>query len=210
MNPLRVVVGSFNPGKVREICELLAKVDVEVLPLSRFPGVRAPDETGETFEENAALKAVGLARQVREWVLADDSGLEVDALDGRPGVHSARYGGHGLTDAQKVARLLREIKDVPPAARTARFQCVVVMADAGGPRLKACGRVEGRIASAPAGQAGFGYDPVFIPEGYDRTFGELGPKVKQRISHRARALARWREHLTEWLEQGHSQERRGP
>jgi len=191
----RIVVGTFNAGKVREIADLLAGLDMEVVSLQAFPGVQPVPETGATFEENARAKAEGLARQLGEAVLADDSGLEVDALGGRPGVLSARYGGEGLSDAERVERLLAELGGVPEAARTARFRCVVALADASGILAVAHGAVEGRIAERPSGCNGFGYDPVFIPEGRDRTFAEMEPSVKQSISHRSRALAALREQL---------------
>jgi len=196
---LRIVVGSQNQGKVREIKELLEGLEIEVQSLAECPEVELVEETGSSFAENAELKATGFARQLGVWVLADDSGLEVDALDGRPGVFSARYGGEGLTDAQRAVRLLEELRDVPDEDRTARFRCVAALAD---PNRLLCvteGSVEGRIAHAPAGSSGFGYDPVFIPKGYDQTFAELGLEIKQRLSHRARALEELRDYLTEIL-----------
>lgn len=196
----RLVVGTFNRAKAREMAELLQGLAIEVLPLSAFAAARPVDETGETFEANALMKAEGLARQIGEWVVADDSGLEVDALAGRPGVFSARYGGEGLTDADRCRLLLDEMKDTPPDRRAARFRCVVTLSRGGQERIVTSGAVEGRIAFAPAGGGGFGYDPVFVPNGYDRSFGELGTEVKHRISHRAEALRRFREELERRLE----------
>ena len=194
---MRIVVGSSNRAKGQEIRELLQDAGLDVLSLTAFPRVEPVPETGTTFAQNARLKALGLARQIGEWVLADDSGLEVDALDGRPGVHSARYGGEGLTDADRAARLLDEMRHVPEGQRTARFQCAVVLADRDKVLLSAQGTVEGRIAAAPAGSSGFGYDPVFVPVGHDRTFAQLGAEVKQSMSHRARALAELKDLLTD-------------
>lgn len=196
----RIVVGSSNRQKSAEMLDLLSGLPIEVVPLSAFDGLRPVAETGVTFEANAALKASGFSAQIGEPVVADDSGLEADALGGRPGVFSARYGGEGLTDADRTARLLEELRDVPDAARTARFRCAVAMAVGDDVCIEASGKVEGRIARDSAGTSGFGYDPVFVPEGYGRTFAELGPDVKRKISHRARALAAFRERLKEWME----------
>jgi len=200
VNLSRLVVGTFNRAKAREMTELLQGLAIEVLPLSAFDGARPVEETGQTFEANALMKAEGLARQIGEWVVADDSGLEVDALGGRPGVFSARYGGEGLTDADRCRLLLDELKDTPSDRRAAQFRCVVALSRGGQERIVTSGAVEGRIALAPAGGGGFGYDPVFVPTGYDRSFGELGTEVKHRISHRAEALTRFREELARRLE----------
>ena len=197
---LRIVVGSFNEAKVREIMELLRGLPASVVALSSFSDVTPVPETGTTFAENAEQKARGLARQLHELVLADDSGLEVDALEGRPGVFSARYGGEGLSDEQRVSLLLKEMRDVPDAERTARFRCVAVLADEQTTHLTTKGVVEGRIATSAAGSSGFGYDPVFIPGGHDRTFAQLGTGVKHRMSHRARALGEFRSALDKWLQ----------
>jgi len=194
-----IVVGSFNPKKSAEMAELLAGVGAPVRSLSEFPDVEAVPEDGTTFAENARLKALGLARQIEAadilGVVADDSGIEVDAMNGRPGVFSARYGGENATDPERVQRMLEELGDLPPEKRTARFRCHVTCADAQRVLIETEGAVEGRIAFEPAGDFGFGYDPVFIPHGYDRTFSELGPEVKHRISHRAIALRKFREEL---------------
>ena len=191
----RLVVGTFNPGKAREMVELLSGLPLEVVSLADCPEARPVEETGETFEENAAQKASGFARQLGALVVADDSGLEVDALGGRPGVRSARYGGPGLDDRGRALRLLGELGATPDEARAARFRCAIALADPERVHFTVSGAVEGRIARAPAGESGFGYDPVFKPEGFDRTFAELGAEVKQRISHRARALRLFRERI---------------
>ena len=195
----RLVVGSFNKKKRAEMLDLLAGLPLEVVSLAGFDGIEEEEETGDTFEENAAQKAAGFSRQTGELVVADDSGIVVDALDGRPGVYSARYGGPGLTEAEQRELLLREMANVPDGARTARFVCAVAMARGDEIAIRVSGAVEGRIVRAAAGDAGFGYDPVFAPNGYDRTFGELGAEVKRRISHRARALRRFRQALADWL-----------
>jgi XTP/dITP diphosphohydrolase len=199
-----LVVGSFNQAKAAEMAELLRGLELPVRSLRDFPAVRPVEETGETFAENARQKALGLARQIAGseilGVVADDSGLEVDALGGRPGVRSARYVSDSATDPERVLRLLEELEGVPAERRTARFRCHVALADAGRVLIEAEGAVEGRIAFAPAGAFGFGYDPIFIPRGYDRTFGEIGADLKPRISHRAAALRQFRERLKQVLD----------
>ena len=199
-----LVVGSFNQAKAAEMSELLGGLALPIRSLRDYPAVRPVEETGETFAENARQKALGLARQIARseilGVVADDSGLEVDALGGRPGVRSARYVSESATDPERVLRLLEELNGVPAERRTARFRCHVALADAGRVLIETEGSVEGRIALAPAGAFGFGYDPIFIPRGYDRTFGEIGADLKPRISHRAVALRKFRECLKQVLD----------
>jgi XTP/dITP diphosphohydrolase len=194
-----LVIGSFNAKKAAEMAELLDGLDLPVRSLRDYPGVVSVPETGDTFAENARQKALGFAAQIRDpallGVVSDDSGLEVDALGGRPGVYSARYLGEEATDPQRVLGILKELGDLPPADRTARFRCHVALAAPGEALIETEGVVEGRIAFAPAGEHGFGYDPIFIPLGYDRTFAEIGYGVKHRISHRAVALRLFRERL---------------
>ena len=194
-----VIVGSMNPQKAAEMATLLADMDVPVRSLREFSDVKAVAEDGVTFAENARLKALGLARQVVGpdvlGLVADDSGIEVDALDGRPGVYSARYAGEGATDPERVQLMLDELRDVPSERRTARFRCHIAFSDGERILLETEGVVEGRIAFSPAGDFGFGYDPIFIPVGYDRTFAELGAAVKHKISHRAQALRKFRDAL---------------
>ena len=202
-----VVVGSFNAKKAEEMAELLRGLEVPVRLLAEFAGVRPVSEDGETFAENSRRKALGLARQIIAanencpllGVVADDSGLEVDALDGRPGVYSARYAGEDATDSERVRRILHELGGVPAEKRSARFRCHIALADAERILLETEGTVEGRIAFEPAGNFGFGYDPVFIPLDYDGTFAELGAEVKHRISHRATALRLFRDGLVRLL-----------
>lgn len=186
----KMLLATSNPGKVTEYRELLGGVSVEIT----FPanaGVELEvEETGETFEENARIKALAYAQASGLLALADDSGLEVDALGGAPGVRSARYGGPGTSDADRYMILLEEMANVLEEDRTARFRCVVAVASPGGDVVTADGVCEGKIGFAPRGVHGFGYDPVFVVEGYGgKTLAELAPDVKNRISHRARAVA---------------------
>lgn len=184
-----VVLASGNPGKVREISGLLAKPDYHIVPQTDF-GVPDAHETGLTFVENAILKARNAARHAGLPAIADDSGLEVDALDGAPGVHSARYAGADASDAANVDKLLAALRDVPETGRAARFQCVMVyLRSPEDPTpLIAQGTWEGRIAAAPRGSNGFGYDPVFVVSGRACTSAELAPAEKNRLSHRGQAL----------------------
>jgi XTP/dITP diphosphohydrolase len=194
--PKRLVLASANPGKLRELQTLLADSGIEVLPQSQF-GIEAAAETGLTFVENALIKARHAAARSGLPAVADDSGLEVDALDGRPGVLSARFAGANASDADNIARLLEELRGVPFAARTARFRCLVVlMRTATDPAPVICeGLWEGRIALAPSGEHGFGYDPVFLAGELGLTAAQLSPELKNRLSHRGQALrqlaARW-------------------
>jgi len=197
--PQRIVIASANRAKAGELAEILnaAALGIEVLPRpSEVPEVveDAPD-----FAGNARLKAHALRDATGEWALADDSGLEVDALDGRPGVHSARYAGERATDADNVARLLEQLEvlgAVAPAQRTARFRCVVVLAGPSGQEFVAEGVVEGRIIDRPTGDGGFGYDPVFVPvDGDGRTFALMSSEEKHAVSHRGRALRALVDHL---------------
>ncbi|MBN1660464.1 MAG: RdgB/HAM1 family non-canonical purine NTP pyrophosphatase [Anaerolineae bacterium] len=189
---VQLLVATNNRGKMREYKEILEEglpPEIEIT----FPVHEGLDldveETGETFEENARLKAEEFARVSGLLTLADDSGLEVDALGGAPGVYSARYAGPGTTDATRYRKLLGELADVPLEARSARFRCVVALAGPEGVIGIAQGAVEGKIGVEPRGSMGFGYDPVFIVDGYDGlTMAELPPTEKNRISHRARAL----------------------
>ncbi len=184
-----LLIATGNKGKVVELRSLLAGLPLRLRDLSEFPAAREVEETGQTFSDNAALKAQGYAGQTGLWTLADDSGLEVDALGGAPGVFSARYGGEGLTDADRVTRLLEELSRTAAKDRRARFVCVIAIADPRGQVMNlSTGTCEGRIVHAPRGTHGFGYDPVFLPDGFEQTFGELTAEIKQDISHRALAL----------------------
>lgn len=185
-----LIVATTNEGKARELAELLAGVRARLRGLTEFPHAGVAEETGETFEENAAQKATFYGRLLRAATLADDSGLEVDALGGAPGVHSARYAGEGASDGRRVERLLEELGRSGARDRSARFVCVVAIYEPDGGTIHLFrGVCEGRIADEARGANGFGYDPVFVPEGYAESFAQLPPDVKRRISHRARALA---------------------
>ncbi len=189
--PDKVVLASSNKGKLREINQILGNLGIEALPQSDFD-VSDAEETGLTFVENAILKARHAARTTGLPAIADDSGLEVDALRGAPGIYSARFAGPGATDADNVQKLLEALKDVPETERTARFQCLMVfMSHAEDPTPLICqGTWEGRILRQPDGENGFGYDPVFFVPGENRAAAELPPEVKNRLSHRGQALAR--------------------
>jgi XTP/dITP diphosphohydrolase len=185
----RLVIATYNRGKLHELKHLLAGLPLELLDLSAFASIRPVAETGATFIENAALKATGYASQIHLFTLADDSGLEVDVLNGSPGVLSARYPHPGASDTDRIQRILADLADVPGPKRTARFVSVIAIADQSGRIVdSSVGTCEGRISSAPVGSNGFGYDPIFVPHGFDETFGELPVEVKNRISHRALAL----------------------
>ena len=186
----KILLATNNPGKVGELRELLSDTHLSVSGLSDYPGVTEVSETGLTFEENAVLKACGYAGQTGVVSLADDSGLEVTALGGRPGVLSARYGGESTPFAEKMSILLNEIAETGVDDRRARFVCALAIARPDGEILfRSRGVCEGRIALEPRGSGGFGYDPLFVPEGFEMTFGELPDGVKRKISHRARAFS---------------------
>ncbi|QVL31852.1 RdgB/HAM1 family non-canonical purine NTP pyrophosphatase [Telmatocola sphagniphila] len=189
----KLVLGTKNKKKLTELKDLLADLPFEVLDLSPWPDVPDVEETGTTFEENARLKATGFARSVREYVLAEDSGLVVPALKGAPGVYSARYGGTHGNDAANNTRLLAELKDIPPEKREAYYVCTAALADPEGNVLVVTeGRCHGRIVSDYRGGGGFGYDPLFLVPEYHQTFGELSLRVKQALSHRAKAVSQLR------------------
>ncbi|MGD8843171.1 MAG: XTP/dITP diphosphatase [Gammaproteobacteria bacterium] len=185
----RIVLASSNAGKVREFNQLLADSELEVVPQSAF-GVEDAEETGLTFVENAILKARNAAAHTGLPAIADDSGLEVDALQGAPGIYSARYAGAGASDLQNLEKLLENMRDVPDQQRTARFQCLMVyMRHAGDPTPRIFqGTWEGRILHAPQGENGFGYDPVFYVPDRNCSSAELAPEVKNGLSHRGQAL----------------------
>ncbi len=185
----RVVLASNNKGKVREIQALVAALDVEILPQAQF-GTPEIEETGLTFVENAILKARNAAQHAGLPAIADDSGIEVDALEGRPGIYSARYAGVGASDAQNLQKLLADLREVPEAQRTARFRALVVyMRHALDPTPIICqGTWEGRILLAPRGENGFGYDPVFFVPTHNCSAAELDAATKNTLSHRGQAL----------------------
>lgn len=184
----RLVLASGNRGKLQEFRELLAGHDLALLGLDAFPDVTLPEE-GTDYAANAEAKARTVSMASGLPALADDSGLEVDALRGGPGPLSARYGGPGLDDAGRAARLLEELRDVPESARGARFVCFAALATSDGTVVVRRGECPGRILAERRGEGGFGYDPVFLPEGRGLAMAELPAEEKNRISHRARALA---------------------
>ncbi|MBM3315785.1 RdgB/HAM1 family non-canonical purine NTP pyrophosphatase [candidate division WOR-3 bacterium] len=184
---MKLLLATRNRHKVAEMRRLLDS-GWDVIPLDDVPGVPVVEENGGTFEENARLKARAAAAVFRTWTLAEDSGLEVEALGGEPGVRSARYCGPDATDRERIRYLLDRLVAVPLERRRARFRCVACVIDPAGDEHVFEGACEGHIAPHARGSAGFGYDPVFIPDGHSRTFGELGPVVKDGISHRSRAM----------------------
>lgn len=183
----RLVVATRNSHKTAEIRGMIGD-RFEVLDSNDFPEAPKIEETGTTFLENARLKAEAISRVVEGWVLSDDSGLEVDALGGAPGVWSSSYGGDEGNHALNNARLIREMEG--KTDRCARFRCTMVLARNGLEQAIFDGCVEGRIIDFPRGEHGFGYDPLFIPDGFEETFAELGEDVKNTLSHRSRALAK--------------------
>lgn len=184
----RLLVATFNPGKLRELKSALAMVPVELVSLEAIPGVTQAPEEGTTFEANACQKAVHYSRFTEFPTIADDSGLLVDALGGRPGVHSARYLGQQASDAERCRKILEELVSVADARRTARFECWIALAQGGVVLEVFRGTLRGVIGRDPRGDNGFGYDPIFqVPE-RGCSLAELSPEEKLRISHRGRAL----------------------
>ena len=183
-----LVLATTNAGKIRELRELFQRLPIELKSLDDFDAVQDVDETGSTFYENAVIKAQGFARQTRHLTLADDSGLEVEALGNEPGVRSARFAGADTGYDIKIPKLLELIDATTDTSRRARFVCVMAVSDADGRIIHTAeGICPGSIARAPAGNGGFGYDPIFVPDGFSQTFGELSEDTKQSISHRAKA-----------------------
>jgi XTP/dITP diphosphohydrolase len=199
----RLLVATHNAHKTAEIQAMLGP-EFLVSDLRAHPHLPIPEETGTTFAENARIKAVAAAPHVPGWILSDDSGLESDALEGAPGVHSARYAGAGATDADNRARLLSELHRVgaDPAGSPARFRCVMCLVFNGSVQGSFSGSVEGLLIGSERGVGGFGYDPLFVPEGHTHTFAELSQTVKNSLSHRSRALAQVIQHLRLALETG--------
>jgi XTP/dITP diphosphohydrolase len=196
---MNVLIATGNSGKVREFRDMLDESRITWKSLNEFPEISVVEETGHTFRANAILKAAGYARQTKMWALADDSGIEVDALGGKPGVHSARWAeihSRGNGDAANNALLLEQLKTMSDARRTARFVCTLALADPrGNIILTARDTVEGRILHSPVGSGGFGYDPLFYVEVLGRTTSELSSQQKHEISHRGKALRRLKELL---------------
>lgn len=186
---MELVIASTNMHKVREFRSILKPIlRIDLLSLADFPDYVPPIETGQTFEENATLKAEHAAKSLNRWVIADDSGLIVPALNGAPGILSARYAGNDATDLENRKKLLDEMKHLMEEDRQAFFECVIVLASPTGVKKIVKGTCEGSLLSQDRGGSGFGYDPIFVKHGYNKTFAEIGESVKNRISHRRKAL----------------------
>ncbi|MFD1335288.1 XTP/dITP diphosphatase [Oceanobacillus iheyensis] len=192
----KIIVATKNKGKAKEFKEFFASFDIEAISLLDLPeSIPDIEETGTTFEENAALKAEQISERFNTAVIADDSGLLIDALDGRPGLYSARYAGEPTNDQANIEKVLKEMQDVPDNDRSARFICVLAIAQPGKETNFCTGYCEGNIHSKQKGDHGFGYDPIFIPKKYDVTMAELDPAKKNQISHRKNAI----DQLEKWL-----------
>ncbi|HET57749.1 MAG TPA: XTP/dITP diphosphatase [Deltaproteobacteria bacterium] len=191
----RILFASRNEGKIREAQAILGSSNVKLVSIRDFPDMPEVVEDGKNFFENALKKAKTLSEFIGLPTIADDSGLEVDCLDGRPGVYSARYAGPDASDGDNIERLLEEMKGVQPEDRTAAFKCLLVLYETDGSFQYFEGVFEGSIAEAPSGTGGFGYDPVFIPAGANKTVAELDPETKNSISHRGRAFEKLKEYL---------------
>jgi XTP/dITP diphosphohydrolase len=189
-----IVAATTNPGKLREIRTILGEASIEVLGLDAFPPIPEPEETGDTFEANARLKALHYAAHTQRLTVAEDSGLEIDALDGEPGVRSARFLGTGASYHERFAEIFRRLNARPERPRTARFVAALSVVDRGNILFETRGTIEGEIAAAPRGEAGFGYDPIFFYPPYGCTLAEVTEKQKIAVAHRGhafRALAAW-------------------
>lgn len=198
-----LLIGTTNKGKVREIAEELKELPLIMKDLSEFPDISPPEETGKSFFENALLKARYYAEKTGFLTLADDSGLEVEALGGAPGIYSSRFAGPSATDEQNYTKLLNLLKGLPREKRKARFVCVMVCYHPSGQLIWTEGVWEGLIAEEPRGNYGFGYDPVFLVKefNYEKTAGELPLQVKNQLSHRAKALKSLKEKLRDFLKE---------
>ena len=197
---MHLLLATNNTAKLEEMRAILFDPLLTLHTPKDFPNLRPVDETGSTYEENSAIKAISYAQQTGVCALADDSGLEVEALDGAPGVLSARYAGTGASDSSRIAFLLSQLETAGSYGRAARFVSVAALADANGSLIKVSfGFCEGQIIETPRGANGFGYDPIFIPNGFSETFAELTAEVKNLISHRARSLRAMNAFLKEYL-----------
>lgn len=192
---MKIVIATRNKKKLEELRRLMEDLDIDLLSLEDFPHVPEVTEDGKTFEENAIKKATFIAKATGLPALSDDSGLVVDSLDGAPGVYSARYAGEPSDDKRNIEKLLKEMEGVPPDKRQAHFVCVICLATPDGLFRTFTGRVDGIITETPRGAGGFGYDPVFQPEGLNRTFAEISAEEKDSMSHRSRALGLLKEFL---------------
>jgi len=209
MAGFELLIATRNAGKIEELRESFSALPLALRLLHEFSNISEVAEVGKTYQENATLKAVGYSRQTRIAAVADDSGLEVDALRGGPGVFSARFGGNELSDIERTQALLAALHNVGPSQRTARFVCCMVLygslpiqpAEFSGARVLAVtqGLCEGSLAMKPIGTEGFGFDPIFVPNGYEAPFAALDPAIKRKISHRALAANLMQEQLTRYL-----------
>ena len=190
-----LILASNNVHKVREIKEILADLPIEILSLKAYPNYQAPEETGDTFHANARLKAEHAAKELNSWVLADDSGLIVPALNGQPGVYSARYAGKGATDRDNRRKLLKALEDLTGTQRHAYFICVLALASPDGTLILEQAQCEGYLLEQERGSNGHGYDPLFVKHSYSRTFAQIDEATKNRISHRRKAIEKIIPHL---------------
>jgi XTP/dITP diphosphohydrolase len=186
----QLVIASKNIHKIREMKSILNGLlpNIDILSLLDFPNYQPPEETGSTFEENAILKATHAALRIKKWVISDDSGLVVPALNGEPGVYSARYAGNNATDADNRKKLLSKIEEIDEKDRDAYFKCCVALASQDGLKKCVCATCEGRVELQERGGEGFGYDPIFVKHDYNKTFAELSESLKNKISHRRKAI----------------------
>ena len=197
-----LIIATKNPGKAKEFVQLFEPLGFQVKTLLDFPEVPDVEETGSTFEENALLKAETISRLLNKVVISDDSGLMIDALDGKPGVYSARYAGEQKNDQENMDKVLRELKDVPTEKRTARFCCTLAVAIPGEESLTYTGTCEGLILEEKRGENGFGYDPIFYVVEEQKAMAELAPETKNKISHRANAISQLKKQLPAVLKEG--------
>ncbi len=194
-----IIIATSNEGKAKEFKDLFASYGYEIKTLLDFPEIGDVPETGNTFAENAFQKASAISKELNTIVLADDSGLEVDALNGKPGIYSARFAGEHGNDVKNNEKLLAALEGLPLEERTANFHCSLVMVGPDKEALHVEGEVSGQILEEEKGQHGFGYDPLFYLPELDRTMAELPSEQKNKISHRAQAIEKLKEHLDEWL-----------
>lgn len=194
-----IIIATNNKGKAKEFKSLFAEYGYKIKTLHDFPEIRDVEETGNTFYENALQKATFISQALDTIVLADDSGLEVDALDGAPGIYSARFAGEHGNDQKNNKKLLEELKNTPEEERTANFHCSLVLVRPDKEPLHVVGTVDGLILQEPTGDNGFGYDPLFFVPELDKSMAELTSDQKNAISHRAQAIIKLRDHLDEWL-----------
>jgi XTP/dITP diphosphohydrolase len=192
---MEIVLATRNKKKIEEIRRITSDLSIKILSLDDFPDCPETVEDRDTFEGNAVKKAVEICRCTGKTALADDSGLEVDALNGAPGIYSARYAGAGANDVRNNEKLLSELENTSPEKRTAQFVCCIALAFPEGAVKTFFGSAKGHIGPKPAGKTGFGYDPVFIPDGFEKTFAEMTGEEKDRLSHRSKALENLRNFL---------------